>query len=158
MTKQISYLRKQATVDDIENHLMRCDQRFVPVLSERVNLREYAEKIFNYAITFEAWNADKLVGLVAVYFDDKIQREGFVTSVSVDFELQGRGIARDLFKNCYKYSYAQNFSSLRLEVIKSNARAIQLYEELGFEPIGDNKEIITMRKYLSIDESKDLPS
>lgn len=81
---------------------------------------------------FEAWADDLLIGLVAVYCNDKKSRSAFITSVSVLQSWQGKGVAFHLLESCIKYVTQQNFISVELEVETTNTEAIKLYTKMGF--------------------------
>ena len=41
-----------ASQNEIHIHLLDCDRYFIPKLSDKVDIYEYSEKIFNAAINF----------------------------------------------------------------------------------------------------------
>lgn len=140
----ISFSTGQATCGEILAHLRACDVSFEPVLSGRVDLDEYAEKLSRKAITFEAWEGDRLVGLVAGYFNDLTAREGFITTVSTHPEFTGRGSASALMAMALRYAADHGFEALSLEVGTHNQPALNLYQKWGFERIGTSGEMIRM--------------
>ena len=78
-----------------DEHLLRCDARFTPPLSTRVDIAAYAKKIRDEAWTFEAWDRRGLAGLVAAYVDPG-KRSCDITDVSVLAEHCGKGVATRL--------------------------------------------------------------
>ena len=66
MIVAVHYRANTASTVQIAEHLLCCDPDFVPKLSERVDIPDYAEKIVNKATRFEAWSNGTLVGLVAL--------------------------------------------------------------------------------------------
>ena len=128
----ISFEMQKADEQAIRAHLQDCDKNFIPVLSEKVDLQEYAKKIFDKAKTFEAWQNGKLIGLIAAYFNNVQDSKGFITSVSVSEEQKGKGIAATLLKNCLEYAHDHHFSAISLEVSGQNKPAINLYKKFGF--------------------------
>ncbi len=122
-----------ASRGELEAHLRRCADDFVPALGARVDLADYAGKLSRRAVTFEAWSGRRLVGLVAAYLNDPDGREGFVTSVSVDESWRGQGIARELLDRLREHAASLGLARLRLETAKGDARAEALYRGLGFE-------------------------
>ena len=132
---KIKFQTKQATTLDIEKHLVECDDFFVPPLSNKVNIKTYSKKIYDFAITFEAWEESRLVGLIAVYFNDISTKIGFITNVSVSPNCLGKGIAKKLLKLSKEYAKNQFYTEIKLEVDKNNLKAISLYKKNGFELI-----------------------
>ncbi len=113
------------------HHLEGCDKNYIPSLSERVNIKEYSEKIADKAVTFEAWDKDKLVGLAAVYLN-MMSLSAFVTNVSVLKDYSGNGVASQLMLNCIQYASQKKIGRICLEVDQNNAKAMHLYKRLNF--------------------------
>lgn len=128
----ILYQTKTANVNDICLHLNACDDSFVPALSSRINITEYAQKIFDKAITFEAWNKSELVGLIATYFSQPETGIAFITNVSVCQNNKGKGIASQLLSNCIDYAIKTNYKEIKLEVNSKNTPAITFYKKHHF--------------------------
>lgn len=132
MTESVVFCLNKAAETEIANHLSLCDADFVPPLSDRVEVGNYAHKIADNATRFEAWVGGTLVGLVAVYCNDCERRVAYITSVSVLRGWQGRGIALRLLEQCIGYGKEQGFERMELEVDNENASAIKLYGKQGF--------------------------
>jgi ribosomal protein S18 acetylase RimI-like enzyme len=141
---QIVYKLNTASEDIILTHLDHCNNQFVPALSTRVSLELYAKKIADYAILFEAWVDEKLIGLVAMYLNR--QKHGYITNVSVYNEYGGKGIAKQIFVNLNEYIKVNKISEIKLEVSAINIAAINLYENFGFEIIEEKDDQIFMLK------------
>lgn len=131
-TPLVEYRLNVATSDEIAKHLRKSDADFVPPLSERVEISDYANKIVSKATRFEAWSAGTLIGLVAAYNNDMEARIAHITSVSVIRERMGKGIASRLMVQCIEHAKSCGMRLISLEVAKSNAPAIKLYEKYGF--------------------------
>ncbi len=126
----MKYLKNFADSDEITRHLQKCDEYFVPSLSERVDLAEYAKKLTLRAHRFEAWSASRLIGLVAVYCNKG--REAFITNVSVCPEFARQGIARKLIWTAAADARAEACPAVVLEVNAEATAARALYGDLGF--------------------------
>lgn len=144
MTEHIVYRLDGAGADDVAQHLQRCDAQFVPPLSDRVHLGEYAQKIVDHAIRFEAWSDGVLVGLVAAYCNDAVRRIAFITSVSVLKEWVGRGIGERLMRDCVEYAKLNGMRKISLEVAVEQRSAIHLYEKCGFAQGGVRGAFLVM--------------
>lgn len=120
-----------ASVGDMHQHLLACDQFFNPPLSDRLDVGEYAAKLKANAHTFEAWQADVLVGLVAVYVNLETGI-AFVSSVSTLAGFEGRGIAKGLLETALDQSYAMGCHQASLEVSRQALSALAIYRKLGF--------------------------
>lgn len=153
MNDLIDYRLNSATKADIVEHLVGCDNDFVPRLSQRVDIKDYAHKIINNAVRFEAWAGTKLLGLVAAYFNDQVTRIAYITSVSVLKEFTGNGIGTCLMSQCLGFAKKSGIERIRLEVACNNLSAIKLYEKSGFVIDRLNAPFVTMELHLKIGES-----
>lgn len=149
MSASVVLAENRADEAEIARHLKRCDRDFVPPLSARVAIDDYAHKIAVNAVRFEAWGGNELIGLVAAYCNDLDRRVAFITSVSVQSEWQGQGLASRLMERCIGYVQARGFKGVELEVDKENVAAIKLYEKAGFS--GNGAEGRFMRLFLDIE-------
>jgi ribosomal protein S18 acetylase RimI-like enzyme len=132
MNEKADFCCNRATEGELANHLLLCDANFVPPLSSRVEISEYAHKIFVKAIRFEAWAEGSLVGLVAMYCNDTSHRFAYITTVSVLQGSQGNRIASRLMEQCLRYLREFGCEYVELEVDKENGRAIHMYGRHGF--------------------------
>lgn len=148
MSEAIEFGLNKASEAQIAEHLLRCDADFVPPLSDRVEINDYAKKITSKATRFEAWSGDKLVGLVAAYCNDWEQRIAYITSVSVSREWMGKGIAARLVGQCVEHAKVSGMRQISLEVANDNVPAIGLYEKSGFIAGKTNVPFVTMELYL----------
>ena len=116
-------------------------------MSERVALADYAKKIAENAVTFEAWDQQTLVGLVAAYLNDiGIPGIGFVTNVSVASEFRGCGIATKLLNDCHQRATQSGLRAVRLKVDKGNIAALALYRKLGYSTLEYHDNMIVMER------------
>lgn len=148
MSVVVKYLLNKASVVEIVEHLEQCDADFVPPLSGRVEIKDYAQKITDKAARFEAWSDGTMVGLVAAYCNNQKSRTVYVTSVSVLNEYTGKGIAARLVTNCINHAKAMSMRQICLEVSADNRPAIKLYENSGFIADNANTLLISMNLYL----------
>lgn len=142
----------KALMVEIAEHLYCCDADFVPPLSGRVKINDYAQKIAEKATRFEAWSGGALVGLVAAYCNDHEKRIAYITSVSVMKEWSGQGIAARLMSWCIEHAKVWGMKQICLEVASDNALAIRLYERSGFVTDNANTPFVTMNLYLKSGE------
>lgn len=153
MSVAFEYLVNRASGAEIAEHLLCCDADFVPTLSERVAIPDYARKIASKATRFEAWSNGTLVGLVAVYCNDREARIAHITSVSVMKAWTGKGIAARLTNQCVEHAKAAGMRQIGLEVAATNMPAIKLYEKSGFVADKLNEPFIPMTLNLKSGEN-----
>lgn len=141
---------KKATAQDLLSNLKECDLDFQPPLSSRVSIEEYATKLYNNSITFEAWDNDKLIGMIAVYLNDVRGSIGYISNVCVEDKYKGYNIASNLMIMCIDYAKKNKFKNIILEVNEKSKAAIHLYNKFNFKSMSINNEIIKM--LLEIDQ------
>ena len=132
------------TEEDIRSHLSGCDRRFSPPLSDRVDIGEYSKKLRLNAVTFEAWNGESLVGMVAAYVDTRA-RSCFITNTSVLPGFSRRGVAAKLLAACLARARAEQVDTVSLEVSQDSHPAIRLYTKFGFQVVGHREGFLKMR-------------
>lgn len=115
----------------ILKHLEIADTQFIPPLSEKVELAQYAKKIYALATRFEAWDKDFLIGLIAVYKNQETNSL-FITNVSVLPGYKNEGVAKQLMLDVLLFARTNNFSKISLEVNAYNSIACKFYEKFGF--------------------------
>lgn len=147
--EKISYKVKTATKVEIQWHLEQCDEKFIPKLSSTVDLATYAQKIFENAITFEAWQNGILIGIVAAYFNNLTDKIGYITNVSTLPNFAGKGIGFQLVKNTINYANENLFVQIKLEVNEKNTHAIQLYKKFNFQELFIANNFLTMQLNLN---------
>ncbi|MBF0163893.1 MAG: GNAT family N-acetyltransferase [Magnetococcales bacterium] len=122
-----------ASPEEIRRHLSACDDRFIPPLSPRVAIPAYAEKLRAHAMTVEAWDGARLVGLVAIYWNDI---RGYITNVSVEAGWAGRGVGSALLAEVVTQARRRGVASIELEVGAGSEPALRLYRSAGFVATG----------------------
>jgi len=132
MNDAIKYSIGKADKAAIASHLRACDNSFLPPLSQRVNIDDYAIKIAHKAQLFEAWANNELLGLIAAYYSDPDKITAFITNVSVLPGWRNGGIAQRLMENCITNTLELGFIQIELEVNPSNKAAISFYGKHGF--------------------------
>lgn len=146
---RIEYKIGSANLEEIFSHLINVD--FNPKLETRVDVKSYAEKLNSKAITFEAWSRNKLVGLLASYFNNNVDYKGYISNVSILPDFTGKGIACNLLKDCIDYATNIKFKSIALEVYYQNKPALSLYQKFDFVENGIVNDYVQVEiKLLSI--------
>jgi ribosomal protein S18 acetylase RimI-like enzyme len=148
MSESVEYCFNKASESKIAEHLERCDADFMPPLSSRVEIKDYAQKIAKKAIRLEAWSDGTLVGLVAAYYNDLENRVVYISNVSVLREWSKKGIATRLLKKCIKYARAMEMQQVCLEVSTDNKPAVKLYEKSGFIADKPDAPFVSMNLHL----------
>jgi ribosomal protein S18 acetylase RimI-like enzyme len=138
------YCLNKASEAELVTHLSVCDSGFVPTLSSRVKIRDYAKKLAGHAVRFEAWLGEELIGLVAAYCNDSSSLTAYISNVSVVGTCTGQGVACELLHRCVVYARTLNMEQIELEVGSDNFKAINLYTQVGFIPVGEGLPFVVM--------------
>lgn len=150
----INFKFNTASEEEIFTHLEFSSKNFVPPLSSYVSIQEYSSKIRNQSNRFEAWNNNKLVGLLAIYSNEKT-KSGYITNVSVEQEFVRQGVGKELLSSCITYYRNNKFNIIDLEVFKINNRAIEFYKKHNFVVTEKRKNTIIMSLSIKRDYNKE---
>lgn len=148
MSSVPDYVSNQASEIEIARFLTHCDASFVPPLSGRVDIANYARKLASRATRFEAWSGGSLVGLVAAYCSYPESPVGYITSVSVLPGWTGMGVGTRLMRLCIDFAKHAGMHQISLEVAAANVDAIRLYESCGFTAGEQTSAVVNMHLFL----------
>lgn len=144
MSQPLRFASNEAGEVQVAAHLHDCDVVFVPPLSGRVNIADYARKIVAQGQRFEAWSGDILVGLLAVYCNAPDKHAAFISNVSVVPNWQGQKIAARLLGDCIAQVRELGFACIELNVDEDNPAAVSLYKKYGFMRSGATRHPMIM--------------
>lgn len=96
----------------------------------------YVDKILRTATILSIRSGDTLQAFLAFYCNDPDGRAGYMSMLAVRRDCRRKGLAALLVQESVRRLRQLAFSSYLLEVYKTNAPAIRLYEGLGFRPNG----------------------
>lgn len=119
-------------VADYEAHLVACDTLFPTALSERIDVRAYAQKLYDRATSFELWDEGRIIGLLSVYLDTDV---AFISHICVLPEAP-KGSGHNLLNRLFDEVAQQHKQVIRLHVEETNERAISFYKKYGFIETG----------------------
>lgn len=125
---------KQLTqLDDIYKTLLLFDADFVPSLSERgLDLKAYAQKLFEFAMVYTLCYENLESGFVAFYANDTVNRTAYLAQIAVKSQFINRGFGYILLLLTIKTSKEKGMETMKLEVDKHNHSAISFYVRNGF--------------------------
>lgn len=147
--ENLTIVRDQTLGEKELQFLLRdLDRDSQPPLSSRVSLLAYARKLRSCAILLVARQGFNLVGLAAVYCNDRRSRLGFLTYIGVRPETRGFGIGKQLLLSAIRCAEGEGMRELRLEVSPDRPGVQEFYERTGFricrelKPIGYTSGLI----------------
>ncbi len=128
LSNGVIYEYNKSSVNDLFIHLSAVDNDYAVRLSDRTDIKEYAQKLFEKSARIEAWDSDVLVGLVA-YYNNQATNSIYVSNVSVKNEFRSYGIASNLLDILKDNVIKNNITKIVLEADDS---IIDFYEKNGF--------------------------
>lgn len=119
------------TYDIFIEFINKVDKDFIPPLLNRIDSKKYYEKLDKNAI-LSICKCDKtIVGLVAGYCNNIIDKKAYITLVATDKEYRNHGIARLLIMEFIKYSRSVGMKTINIDT--NNEIAYNLYLSIGFK-------------------------
>lgn len=110
----VIYEYNKSSVNDLFIHLYAVDNDYAVRLSDRTDIKEYAQKLFEKSERIEAWENDVLVGLVA-YYNNQVTNSVYVSDVSVKKKFRSYGIASNLLNRLKDNVIKNNITKIVLE-------------------------------------------
>lgn len=135
----------------LQNLLSDLDRVLIPMLSTRVNIVEYADKLAQKADLFYVKYEGQDIGNCAIYLND--QENGFISSFAIKKEWQKKGIGYCIWKEILPVLKERNIKRVNLKVHDTNKIAIAFYKSIGFKEQMSEDDWIDM-KYISDDMQK----
>lgn len=127
---------KQQLIDSFKE----ADELFKPRLFQRItsnnkdySIEDYIDKLNINGDIFIYIKDNKIMGVVAVYTNDKLSCTAFIPILFVLLEHQGKGIARKLLIKVKQYSKAKAMKFIRVNTWIENNNAISLYVKNKFK-------------------------
>jgi len=119
--------------------LQEINEEFDPILSNVVDLSTYADKIASRAEIISIIENSVIKALIAVYCNDPEKRNAYITLFYVKEEYRKMGLGKRLLETLLQYLKGLQFQILKLEVFKTNKKAINFYLTNGFEEFEENE-------------------
>lgn len=133
----------------VYDFLVDIDIQFIPPLSLRVNLMEYAEKLSTKSTFIYYVKSNKIIGLIAFYENQNTIDFAYISLICILKDSQAKGIGTNLLKKCITYLKIKKFHSVKLEVDSENINALSFYSKFGFHIQDKKKESLVLLKTLS---------
>lgn len=121
----------EASVDLVARFIKDMDKLFIPTLSSRVDLDEYAAKMCKNATMFSYLEDGEIVALSVAYIN-KAPLESFGTYLAVHPDLADTGIGLVLTVKNIKYAEKMGSASFRVKIRASNEMLYRFYVKQGF--------------------------
>lgn len=141
-----NWVHGEKYVQRIYDFLMAIDETMIPVLSDRVNLKEYANKLARQADTIFVTYNSLDVGSCSIYCNTQT---AFISSIAVKSECLYQGIGTQMMEHIKAHVMKKQCNVIQLEVYYSNQIAISYYKKNGFREISRRNAWIFMEYRLT---------
>lgn len=115
-------------------------------LSKGLDFESYGKKLSDNAYFIIAYEDNKMNGFIAYYLNED-GKFVYVPQVVVHKDGRHKGVGHTMFAKLCD-SIQETYSSVKLEVLKSNNNAMNFYNREGFVEIEDHNERILLKKDL----------
>lgn len=117
------------------------DQKAIALLEEECFITPWSERAildsYNNSTLFLLFEEEgEILGYVGLQI---VLDEGYITNVAVTKKARKRGVGSALISRLKEVAKEKGLRFISLEVRKSNAAAIALYEKQGFKAVGKRK-------------------
>lgn len=120
------------TSEEIKKIILLLKNEF-EALFDRVNLDSYCKKLSDKGNVVALYENDEIIGIAAMYINDNINMNAYITLIGVSSKFQRGGYGSELLQYCIKKAVSVGMKYLRLEVDNDNKNAIRFYYKNGFE-------------------------
>lgn len=127
--KEMSEVNEKQILEFLRN----IDTDFPVSLSAKVELSEYACKLWGRATLCTEVREGKIVGMVAGYTESLNENLAYIALVGVRSTFRHQGIAQKLVERFVRICSEKKARGVHLYTDARNIAAIQMYRKLGFE-------------------------
>lgn len=121
------------TAEEIGSFLKAVEQDFPVPLSQKVDLKEYAQKLFEKATIFSTYQNGAIASMVAGYTDDLVDNKAYIAIMATRKEARGQGFAGELLDKFLVFSRQKGAKAVHVYAVKENVKAVKVYQKHGFE-------------------------
>lgn len=129
----------------LKQFLFEMDEYFIPNLSDRVCINNYAEKLSEKAETLFVLFDGVVIASCSVYCNANF---AYISSFAVKKQFSGMHIGSLMMQTILNKCTELGFHEVRLEVFIANESAIQFYNHHGFQQFEKSSESMILIKYL----------
>ena len=143
MKIKLSRVIKYGDIVDVMN--LCSDSFYDQAYNNEASIADLANKFCNYGIFSIAKEQNgNILGFIAYYANDSKNKQGFISMIIVNSSFQNSGVGSLLLHDCIIKCKKAGMISLKLEVNKSNKKAISFYKKRGFVQCDESANSIFM--------------
>lgn len=123
---------REPSVNDIITFLYEVDKSFPTPLSQKQDLCELSQKLFDKATLCVEWQGEKICSMVAGYTENTVNNMAYISVVATLKGEQGKGYASRLMGEFIRIAEKNCLDAVHLYTHRENIAAINFYKKLGF--------------------------
>jgi len=135
-----------------KQHIVRfmneLDEDFSPKLSDSVDIDLYVEKLLLFSNFVCEFDRNRISALAAFYVNSSEKASAYLSYIGVTKGFRSSGVASRLLLLVESSSKSLGYSALRLEVYKTNSKAISFYCKNLYEVESESSSSFVFRKTL----------
>jgi 1-aminocyclopropane-1-carboxylate deaminase/D-cysteine desulfhydrase-like pyridoxal-dependent ACC family enzyme/GNAT superfamily N-acetyltransferase len=130
-SREIKY-SKTIEVERLTSFLNDIEGDFIPPMSKRISIPDYAQRLHDKAELLIALSGDEVVGLVGFYCNDQTRKNGYLSILGVKKEFRRSGIGTKLLQTAIDTIKETGIEKILLETVVAELKA-PFYAKHGFE-------------------------
>ena len=103
-------------------------------------LKTYLLKMLKFGRILIESDGERIFGLVGFYANDMKSKVAYVSSFVVSQDVEGKGLARSMYKCFLGLAQSAGMSIVALEVCRTNLRALAFYQKMGLQVVGPGRD------------------
>lgn len=130
----LTFSINRATQTQLYQHLLKVDNDFTPPLHEVTDIKQFAEKVADKAITLEYFDGNNLVALYTTYLNVE-QGCIWATNLSIIKEYRGTGLFHEFHNRLVRFfseMYAEQYGVYYIRAAVKNWNLLPKYFKIGF--------------------------
>ena len=122
------------TYEKLLAFLLEADETFPVPLSQKQDLKAFAQKLMDRATLCAIWEDNRIVSLVAGYTENVQNNMGYMSIAATLPAARGKGYAAALVRSFLEKAGEKKLDGVHLYAVHENLPAMRMYEKLGFVP------------------------
>lgn len=120
--------------------LEKIDRMFPIALSDKIPLEILAEKAVDKGNILCCYVDGVFAGQVAFYCNDFKTKNGYISTLAVLNDFQGKGIAKQLIEKAIAFCKKGGMETVTLYAHSTNTVAVKMYKSLGFCEVPSDRD------------------
>lgn len=131
------------------DYLYDVNEDFEIPLSEKTDIKSFAEKLLQFGNVIIIEELDKIIGCIGFYNNDSINLKAYIPILSVKSNYSGNGYAKLLINETINECNKKGIKSINVDSV--NQIAIRLYKSFGFKTIKTMRTDTCNKEFLKLD-------